>query len=80
MAISTGAIGIDPSNGEVHLYTPPNTDVLPPDSGITVEWGQGMGLQDGQELSPGTYLIVSGTLVANGTVQAIPVTITGSSP
>ena len=80
MAISTAYCGYDPASGEVHLYTPPNTDVIPPGSGITVEWGQGIGLSDGQELSPGTYLIVSGTLAAVGTVQAIPVTITGSAP
>jgi hypothetical protein len=78
--ISTSNIGIDP-DGNVEVYVPPGIIPQPGDSGISVEWGQGIGLSDGQAIPGlGIYLVVSGSLVADGAVQLIPVTITGSAP
>jgi hypothetical protein len=83
--ISTMGIGLDQAQNVAQQYEPPNVVVVPGPAGppaIEVEYGAGVGLSDGQSL-PGTgvWLIVSGTLVASGSVQAYPVTITnGPTP
>jgi hypothetical protein len=78
MPITTSGVGLNQQTNLTQEYVPPTVITSP--SPISVEWGTGIGLSDGQDLPIGTYLIVSGTLVASGSVQAIPVTITGSSP
>jgi hypothetical protein len=84
--VSTMGIGLDQAQNIAQQYEPPNVVVVPGPAGppaIEVEYGAGVGLSDGQDLPAGTgiWLVVSGTLVASGTVQAYPVTITnGPTP
>jgi hypothetical protein len=85
MPVSTATMGIRQPSNEIEEYIPPNVVNWgavggPPPPEVT--FGTGVGLSDGQPLPAGGYwYIVSGTLVASGTVQAVPVTVTnGPTP
>jgi hypothetical protein len=76
MGISTGAIGIK-DDGTVQVYVPPNVVTLePPELGSEVVYGNPQVIADGDPLPAGTWLVVSGTLLADGAVTVQQVTIT----
>jgi len=79
--VSTMGVGLDQAQNVAQHYVPPRVLTVPGPEGpppTEVTFGTGVGLVDGQDLpaAPGSYwYIVSGTLVASGTVQAFPVTV-----
>ena len=83
--ISTMGVGLDLVHDVAQQYVPPRVLTVPGPPGpppTEVSFGTGIGLSDGQPLPAGGYwYIVSGTLLASGTVQAVPVTVTnGPTP
>ena len=72
MATSTMGVGITP-NGVVTRYVPPTVVQIEQGQGVT--YGSPQTLEDTEELPPGTWQIVSGTLIADGEVVVRLVTI-----
>jgi len=79
LPISTMGVGLDLVRDVAQQYVPPRVLTVPGPPGpppTEVTFGTGIGLVDGQPLPAGGYwYIVSGTLLASGTVQAVPVTV-----
>lgn len=75
MTVGTGAIGVT-ADGQVQIYVPPNVVVVdPPPSGPIIEIGAEQTIDDAEQLPLGNWVVVSGTLVADGAVVVQPITI-----